>query len=120
MAIVNGKSFYTVPATGQMTSANVLSTCKAAGMTASCNHPAHGDSKCTQVVTNYIWSDMRDLLCNGLKGGDYLKCKPLQNIFVYMTKIGTWGEGGYESYGVVDEKLVHGRDHVDKFALCVG
>ena len=49
-----------------------------------------------------------------------MKCKPLQNIFVYMTKIGTWGEGGYESYGVVDEKLAHGRDHVDKFALCVG
>ena len=48
-----------------------------------------------------------------------MKCKPLQNVFVYMTKIGTWGEDGYESYGVVDEKLAHGRDHVNKFALCV-
>ena len=117
MATVKGRDLYKVPTTGKMTIANVISTCNSAGRDAPCLNTYYADSKCTLVKSgNHIFEHMRDVICPGL---DFRKCKQLQNVFVYMTKKDHYGEGGKESYGVVDEKDVYGRDNVDKFALCV-
>ena len=117
MATIDGKSLYKVPATGRMTTANVISTCKSAAMDAACYFPYYGDSKCTLIRSNIIFSQIRNVICPGL---EYWDCKPLQNVFVYMTKKNGHGEGGEESSGISNGHWdIPGSEHFDKFALCV-
>ena len=66
LATVDGRNLYKVPATGRMTTANVISTCKSIGMDAACESSRYADSKCTLVNSdNDILFGMDDFICNG-------------------------------------------------------
>ena len=120
MAVVRSTDLYKVPATGKMTSANVVRTCEAVDMRAVCINTKYQDSKCT-CVQNDIFHRMAEIICSEQQkaGKEFYHCKQLQNIFVYMKKRGSFGEGGYESYGVVNQLVVTGNEFSNKFALCV-
>ena len=112
MATVDGRNLYKAPATGRMTTANVISTCKRAGMDAACYNKNTARSKCTLVNSsnNMIFIPMAKVICPEVKS---YKCKSLQNVFVYYT-----GDDG-DGFGLVDGSWKFGSDQVDKFALCV-
>ena len=100
-----------------MTTANIINTCKSAGMIAACYYPTYADSNCTLLNSGAKSFDpMSDVICNSRKAPE---CRSLQNVFVYMTKKEYYGEGGYESLGVIRGQFKTGRDEFDRFALCI-
>lgn len=108
---------YKVQATGIMTTANVVSTCKSAGLEAVCYQVGEKDSNC-KLIQRTIINEIIDVICPGKY---HYKCKQLENVFVYMKSQGIpngWGEGGLESSGMINEHQALGRSYTDGFALC--
>ena len=119
--IIDGKDVFKYPVIGKMTSANVAGACKAAGMKPTCyddSVPEYQDSNCVQLSGN-IFIEIQKILCPDPDWTTAYTCQPLQNVFVYMKKHNTWGEGGKETCGNINHFCKNGRDYSNKYTLCV-
>lgn len=122
LAVVDGVQYYKVQAAGTMTNANVLATCKAAGMVPPCGAPqCFSDNMCKKVIAPvncpfFIWDALNLALGGVQKCGNQNHCMELWATFLYAPG---WSPMDDSSRGDQSWPQTFGSMFKDGFAICV-
>ncbi|XP_078661760.1 uncharacterized protein LOC144905833 [Branchiostoma floridae x Branchiostoma belcheri] len=116
LATYSGYDYFKVPATGQMSSANVKVTCDAAGYVTPCpggRSCSWTSDDCVQTgLTDCLnpMNDVSQLLC----GDDPRRCPAFDGVYSFMANWHSGSACGVEYVGM----CTTGNDYHDRFAFC--
>ena len=108
LTVYEGRTYFKILVTGQMTSSNILQTCNQKNKKAACYTSSYGDSNC--VIANngvtYIFALLSKAICHH---GNPSSCGPLTDVYTYMKG---------KSYGFTPGLWANSGTY-NRFALCV-
>ncbi|XP_019639758.1 PREDICTED: fibropellin-1-like [Branchiostoma belcheri] len=116
-ASTQGYDYFKVPATGQMSSANVKVTCERAGYVTPCpgdENCRHSTDDCVQTGLTDCFQPMQDV-SQVLCGDHPRRCPALDGVYSFMAT--DWRSGS--ACGVEGSSwYTEGNDYYDRFAFC--